>query len=151
MPRRVQPYGSADDVESAALLHGRAGGDREFASGLASAMTVGDIARQAAETIRVLADLTCDGGEAANLDDARDVVQSLEQIGQDLPHMCEQLARIPVVQREDGQITNNSAEDPDFLVSEAVEALAAAGQGADMMTAALTQAIQALAGLKAVR
>jgi len=151
MPKRVRPYGSADDVESAALVQGRPGIERELASELASAMTVRDIARQAAATIAALADLTADGVESASLDDTRDVVESLERIGQNLPQMCEQLARIPVVQREDGQIANGSAQDPDFLVTEAVEALAAAGQGADMMTAALTQACRALAGLRPAR
>lgn len=151
MPRRVRPYGSAADVESAGLVRGRLGEDGEFASGLASAMTVSAVARQAADVIAALADLTADGADASNLQDARDVVESLERIGQDLPQMCEHLARIPVVQREDGQITNGSAENPDFLVAEAVEALAAAGQGADMMTAALGQASRALAGLRPAR
>ena len=61
-------------------------------------------------------------------------------MGQDLPRLYEQLARILVVQREDGQITQSPGQDPDFWVVEAVQALAAAGQAADMMTAALNQA-----------
>jgi uncharacterized protein YwlG (UPF0340 family) len=67
-------------------------------------------------------------------------------MGQDLPQLCEHLARILVVQREDGQITHGQG-----WVIEAVEALAAAGQAADMMTAALTQAGETSAKLRAQR
>jgi hypothetical protein len=52
------------------------------------------------------------------------------------------------VQREDGQIT--PARDQDWVI-EAVEALAAAGQAADMMTAALTQAGETSARLRPAR
>jgi len=61
-------------------------------------------------------------------------------MGRDLPQLCEQLARILVVQREDGRLAAGTGQDPDFWMVEAVEALAAAGQAADMMTAALAQA-----------
>jgi hypothetical protein len=114
-------------------------------------MTVRDIAKQAAEAIRALADLTSDGADLAGLDDAREVIESLERIGEELPQVSEQLARILVVQREDGQITPGSAQDPDLRVTEAVSALAAAGQGADMMTAALAEACRALAALRPAR
>ncbi len=120
-------------------------------SELASAMTVRDIAKQAAETIRALTDLTAEGVEVAGLDDAREVVESLERIGQQLPQMSEQLARIIVVAGENGQIRHSAGEDPEFSVAEAVEALAAAGQSADMMTAALTQASETLAALRPTR
>ena len=100
-------------------------------------MTARDIASQAAEAIRELNDLTSDGADVASLDDARDVIANLEQMGQHLPQLCEQLARILVVQREEGQITPGPGQDPDFWVAEVVEALAAAGQAADMMAAAL--------------
>ena len=109
-------------------------------SELGSTMTMRDIAGQAAEAIRALRDLTSDGTGIASLDDAREVIASLERVGQDLPQLCEQLARILVVRREDGQIAAGAGQDPDFWVVEAVEALAAAGQAADMMTAALAQA-----------
>ena len=140
MPKRVRPYGSATDAESAALARGlpRAGG--EVVSELASTMTAPEIARQAAEAIRALNDLACRDADLADLDDVREVLGGLERMGQDLPRLCEQLARILVVRREDGQIPPGSAQDPDFWVAEAVEALAAAGLAADMMTAALTQA-----------
>jgi hypothetical protein len=151
MPKRVRPYGSAVDAESAALARGRPVTGGEFVTDLASAMTVRDIARQAADAIRALADLTSAGVDLASLEDARDIIESLERMGQDLPHMSEQLARILVVQREDGQITHGSGQDADFWVGEAVEALAAAGQGADMMTAALTQVCRALDELRPAR
>jgi hypothetical protein len=53
-----------------------------------------------------------------------------------------------VVQREDGQITPVRGQDPDFWVAEAVQALAAAGQAADMLAAALAQADQTSAELR---
>jgi hypothetical protein len=65
--------------------------------------------------------------------------------------MCEQLARILVVQREEGQIAPGPGQDPDFWVVEAVEALAAAGQAADMMAAALAQAGKTSGELRAAR
>jgi len=120
-------------------------------SELGSAMTAREIAGQAAEAIRELNDLTSDGADFASLDDARAVIASLEQLGQDLPHLCEQLARILVVQREEGQITPDAGQDLDFWVVEVVEALGAAGQAADMMTAALTQARKTSAELKSAR
>jgi hypothetical protein len=136
MPRRVSPYGSADDAESAALARGRpaAGGD------LAAALTARDIAAEAARAIRTLSELTSDGADFAGLDDVREVIASLRRMSQDLPRLCEQLARMLVAQREDGQITPAPGQDPDFWVAEAVEALAAAGQTADMLAAALAQA-----------
>jgi hypothetical protein len=139
MPRRVRPYGSADDAESAALARGRPGAGGEQVSEPASPMMMREIARQAAEATRALSELAGDAG-FASLDDVRDVLASLERMGRDLPELCEQLARILVAQREEGQIIRAAGRDPDFWVGEAVEALAAAGQAADMMTAALTQA-----------
>ena len=151
MPKRLRPYGSAVDAESAALARGRPGAAGTRVSEMASAMTAREIAGQAAGAIRELSDLTSDGADVASLDDARDVIASLERLGQDLPHLCEQLARILVVQREEGQITQGADQDPDFWVVEVVEALAAAGQAADMMTAALTQARKTAAELKSGR
>ena len=69
-----------------------------------------------------------------------DIVASLELIGSSLPQLCEQLARFLVVQHEDGQLTPEAGLDADDCVTEVIEALAAAGQAADMMTAALTEA-----------
>ena len=120
-------------------------------SELANTMMVREIASQAAEATRALSDLTSDGADFASLDDIRDVIASLERMGQDLPHLCEQLARILVVQREEGQIVPGSGPDPDFWVVEVVEALAAAGQAADMMTAALNQASKTSAELRSAR
>jgi len=120
-------------------------------SDLASTMTVPAVASQVAEAVRELSDLTADGVGFASLDDIREVIASLERMGQDLPALCEQLARILVVQREDGQITQSPGQDPDFWVVEAVQALAAAGQAADMMTAALTQARRTSAELRPPR
>jgi hypothetical protein len=103
-------------------------------------MMVCDIAGEAAEAVRALADLTSGSADAAGLDEVRQVIGSLRQMSRNLPRLCEQLARMLVVQHEDGQITPVPHQDPGFWVAEAVEALAAAGQAADMLTAALAQA-----------
>jgi hypothetical protein len=107
---------------------------------LASTMTPREIASQAAHAISVLNELTHGGGELSNPGDVRAIVRSLERIGQDLPQLCEQLARFLVIQHEDGQLINADGLDADDSVTEVIEALAAAGQAADMMTAALTEA-----------
>jgi hypothetical protein len=151
MPKRVRPYGSAEDAESAARARGRLGAESEVVSELASTMTVREIAHQVAEAVRALSDLTSDGADFASPGDVREVIASLERMGQDLPHLCEHLARILVVQREEGQIAQASGRDPGFWVVEVVEALAAAGQAADMMTAALNQASKTSAGLRPAR
>jgi hypothetical protein len=107
---------------------------------LASTLTPREIASQAAHAIAVLNDLTHGDGELSNPADVRAIVRSLELIGQGLPQLCEQLARFLVIQHEDGQLTNADGLDADDSVTEVIEALAAAGQAADMMTAALTEA-----------
>ena len=107
---------------------------------LASTMTPGEVASRAAHAIAVLNELTHGGGELSNPGDVRDIVASLELIGSSLPQLCEQLARFLVVQHEDGQLTPEAGLDADDCVTEVIEALAAAGQAADMMTAALTEA-----------
>jgi hypothetical protein len=107
---------------------------------LASTMTPSEIASQAAHAIAVLTELTHGGGELSNPGDVRAIVGSLELIGQGLPQLYEQLARFLVVQHEDGQLTHETGVDADGSVTEVIEALAAAGQAADMMTAALTEA-----------
>lgn len=147
MPKRVRPYGSADDAEFAALARSRATAGSE----LASTMTMRDIADQAAGAIRALNELASDSAGIASVDDARQVIASLQQMGQDLPRLCEQLARILVVQLEDRQVGGGPGQDPDFWVTEAIEALAAAGRAADMMTAALTQAGRTSAELRPER
>jgi hypothetical protein len=106
---------------------------------LASTMTPREIARQAAQAIAVLTELAHAGGELSHPGDVRAIVSSLELIGQGLPQLCEQLARFLVIQHEDGQLEETGL-DTDDLVTEVIEALAAAGQAADMMTAALTEA-----------
>ncbi len=111
-------------------------------------MTVREVARQAADAVRELNDLTANGADFTGLDDLREVVASLQQIGQDLPRLCEQLARILVAQREDGQVTSAPGRDLDLWVTEAVEALAAAGRSADMLAAALAQADRISAELR---
>ena len=107
---------------------------------LASTMTPGEVASRAAHAIAVLNELTHGGGELSAPGDVRDIVASLELIGSSLPQLCEQLARFLVVQHEDGQLTPEAGLDADDCVTEVIEALAAAGQAADMMTAALTEA-----------
>jgi hypothetical protein len=140
MPKRVRPYGSAEDAELAGLGRNRPRIGDEIMSELGSTITMREIAAQAAGAVRALRDLAAGGSGLASLDDAREVIASMQRLGQDLPQVCEQLARILVVQREDGQLAAGAGQDLDFWVVEAVEALAAAGRAADMMTAALDQA-----------
>ncbi|MGH3256367.1 MAG: hypothetical protein ACRDOU_13405 [Streptosporangiaceae bacterium] len=139
MPRRVSPYGSADDAENAALARNTSWSGTELSGEPASTTMARDLAGEAAQAVRELTDLTADGAYFAGLDDVRDVVASLRRMSQDLPRLCEQLARIMVALREDG----HSGPDLEFWVTDAVEALAAACRAADMLTAALAQAGQA--------
>ena len=118
---------------------------------LASMMTPSELASQAAHAIRVLNELTHGGGELTGPDDVRNIVSSLELVGQGLPQLCEQLARFLVIQHEDGQLTHDSGLSPDGMVTDVIEALSAAGQAADMMTAALTEARAASASLASSR
>src|ERR1700751_4309064 len=114
-------------------------------------MTPSEIASQAAHAIAVLNELTHGGGELSNPGDVRAIVASLELIGQGLPQLYEQLARFLVVQHEDGQLTHEAGLDADDSVTEVIEALAAAGQAADMRTAALTEARAATQALTPAR
>jgi hypothetical protein len=86
---------------------GTAGEDVSEPGGM---MTMRDIADQAAEAIRALRDLTSGGSAFAGLDDTREVIASLERVGQDLPQLCEQLARILVVQREESQLAAGAGQ-----------------------------------------
>lgn len=115
---------------------------------LASTMTPPEIASQAADAIRALNHLTAGGGELTSPGDVREVITSLEQVGQGLPELCEQLARFLVAQQEDGQVRHGSGRDAGGPVTEVTEALAAAGQAADMMAAALGEARTASSGLR---
>ena len=151
MPKRVRPYGSAEDAEIAGLGRSQPPAGAEMTSEPGHTTTMREIAGQAAETVRALRDLARDGVGVASLDDARGVIASLERMGQDLPQLCEQLARILVIQREDGQIAPLAGQDPDFWIVEAVEALGAAGQAADMMAAALAQAGRTSGELRSAR
>ena len=56
-----------------------------------------------------------------------------------------------VIQREDRHVAAGPGQDPDFWVTEAIEALASAGQAADMMTAALAQARRTSGELRPAR
>lgn len=118
---------------------------------LASTMTPREIASQAADAIRALNELTFGGGELTSLDDIRHIVASLELVGQGLPQLCEQLARFLVIQHEDGQLPPDPGQDRDQFITEIIDALAAAGQAADMMTAALNEAREASASLTPLR
>lgn len=118
---------------------------------LASTMTPCELATQAAHTIRALGELTHGGGELTSPGDVRAIVASLELVGRELPQLCEQLARFLVIKHEDGQLAHGSGLDTDESVTEVIEALAAAGQAADMMTAALSEALGASAPLHASR
>jgi glutamate dehydrogenase/leucine dehydrogenase len=152
MPKRVRHYGSAEAAEAAALARTRPiAGDDEPMSELATGMTAREIVARAAEAACALNDLTSDGAALTDLDDVREIIAGLGELGQDLPQLCEQLARILVTRREDGLVIDSDGADPDFWVTETVEALAAAGQAADMMSAALGEAARASAGLRAAR
>src|SRR5579859_4433436 len=144
MPKRVRPYGSADDAESAGLARNRSRSVSELSGEPASTTMARDLASQAAQAVRELNDLTADAAYFAGLDDVRDVIASLRRMSQDLPRLCEQLARIMVAQRED----DRPGPDREFWVADAVEALGAAGQATDMLAAALAQAGQAPSELR---
>ena len=147
MPRKVQPYGSGDDTEAAALARSRPDPAPGYVNELAATMTIGEIAAQAVEAVRALNQLTADAGELAGPGEACEVVGRLAMMGQELPQLCEQLARFLVAQCEDGQIGNGTGGDPDGVLLEVSEALAAAGRAADMMAAALAEAGAKAAGL----
>ncbi len=151
MPKRVRPYGSAEDAEFAGLGRNRPRIGDEIMGEPGSTMTMREVAAQAAEAVRALRDLTEGGSGFASLDDAREAIASLQRLGQDLPQLCEQLARVLVVQREEGLLAAGEGQDLDFWVVEAVEALAAAGRAADMMTAALDQAGKTAGELRPAR
>src|SRR5260370_7722091 len=116
MRKRVGPYGRAEDAGVAALGGRQPGADTEIVSDWGGTVTMRDIAGQAAEAVRALKELTSAGGGLASVEDAREVITSLERLGQDLPPLCEQLARILVVQREEGQIPPAPRHDLDFWV-----------------------------------
>jgi hypothetical protein len=117
---------------------------------LTSTFTPCEIASRAADAMRALNEVT-HGGELSSAADVRQIVASLELIGQGLPQLCEQLARFLVAQHEDGQVAQLDGQDTGILVTDVVEALAAAGQAADMMTAALGEARTATTGLSTAR
>ena len=135
MPRKVQPYGSGDDTEAAALARSRPD------------LAPGEVATQAVEAVRALNQLMADDEELTGPGEAREVVGRLALMGHQLPELCEQLARFLVVQREDGQISQGTGGDPDGVLVEVSEALSAAGRAADMMAAALAEAGTKAAGL----
>jgi hypothetical protein len=140
MPRRVQPYGSGDDTEAAALARSRGNPVPGYVNEMAATMTIREVAAEAVEAVRALNHLTADAGELAGPAEAREVVGRLALMGHELPQLCEQLARFLVAQREDGQIAPGTGDDPDGVLLEVSEALTAAGRAADMMAAALTEA-----------
>ena len=140
MPKKVQPYGSGEDAEYAALARSQAEPAMSFVNDLAATMTIREVAAQAVEAVRALSHLTADTGELTDPDEVRDVVSGLARMGRELPQLCEQLARFLVAQHEDGRLAHGSERDADFVLVEVSEALSAAGRAADMMAAALTDA-----------
>src|SRR5215469_11147617 len=147
VPRKVQPYGSGDETEAAALARSRPDPAPGYVNELAATMTIGQVATQAVEAVRALNQLTADPGELAGPGEAREVVGRLALMGHQLPPLCEQLARFLVAQREDGQIARGTGGDPDGVLAEVSEALSAAGRAADMMAAALAEAGAKAGGL----
>jgi hypothetical protein len=140
MPRKVQPYGSGDETEAAALARSRPDPAPGYVNELAATMTIGEIATQAVEAVRALNQLMADAGELAGPGEAREVVSRLALMGCQLPQLCEQLARFLVVQCEERQIPHGDRGDTDGVLAEVSEALSAAGRAADMMAAALAEA-----------
>jgi hypothetical protein len=147
MPKKVQPYGSGDDTEAAALARSRRNPEPGYPNELAATMTIREIATQAVEAVRALNHLTADAGELTGAGEAREVVGRLALMGNELPQLCEHLARFLVAQCEDGQIPRGAGGDPDGVLLEVSEALTAAGRAADMMAAALAEAGAKTAGL----
>ena len=147
MPRKVQPYGSGDDVEAAALTRSRPKPAPGYVNELAATMTIGQVATQAVEAVQALNQLMAEAGELAGPGEAREVVGRLALMGHQLPQLYELLARSLVTQGEDGQIARGTGGDPDAVLVEVSEALSAAGQAADMMAAALAEAGAMAAGL----
>ncbi len=147
MPRKVQPYGSGDDTEAAALARSQVDAAPGYVNELAATMTVRELAASAVEAARALNHLTGDAGELTGPGEACEVVGRLALMGHELPQLCEQLARFLVAQCEDGRIVSGTGGSADGLLLEVSEALAAAGRAADMMAAALTEASAKTAGL----
>jgi hypothetical protein len=147
MPKKVQPYGSGDDTEAAALARSRPEAAPGYVNELAATMTIREVAAEAVEAVRALNHLAAEAGELTGPGEAREVVGRLALMGQELPQLCEQLARFLVTQREDGQIGPGAGGDPDGVLTEVSEALTAAGRAADMMAAALAEAGAKVAGL----
>jgi hypothetical protein len=117
---------------------------------LTSTMMPREIASQAAEAIQALNHLAADG-ELTSPGEVRDIIASLGLMGQGLPHLFEHLARFLVAQSEDGQVVHDAGQDAGPSVTDVIEALAAAGQAADMMTAALDEAHSESAELRSPR
>ena len=65
MPRKVQPYGSGDETEAAALGRSRPNPPPGYVNELAATMTIGEVATQAVEAVRALNQLMGDVGELA--------------------------------------------------------------------------------------
>ena len=118
---------------------------------LTSRYTPCEIANRAADAIRALNQVTQGGGELTSAVDIQQIVTSLELIGLGLPQLYEQLARFLVIQHEDWQVAQLDGHDTGEFVTDVVEALAAAGQAADMMAAALSEARAASTGLTHTR
>jgi hypothetical protein len=109
-----------------------------------STMTAREMASQASDAIRALRHLATETCELTDPREVGDVIAALEQLGESLPHLCEHLARFLVAGHEDRQIVD---DDDGVSVEVAAEALSAAGQAADMLSAALTEARAAAQGI----
>jgi hypothetical protein len=149
MPKKVQPYGSGEDAERAALARSGQESAASFVNHVAATMTIREVVGQVIEAVRALNQLTADATELTGPVEVRGVVGGLALMGQELPQLCEQLARCLEAQREDGRIAQGSAHHPDLVLVEVSDALTAAGRAADMMAAALTEAGTKAADLSA--
>ena len=149
MPRKVQPYGSGEDAEQAALARSGPEPAASPVNDLAATMTTREVVTHAVEAVRALNQLTADARELTDPDEVRGVVGGLALMGQQLPQLCEQLARCLVAQREDGRIAQGPAHHLDLVLAGVSDALTAAGRAADMMAAALTEAGTKTADLNA--
>jgi len=77
MPKKVQPYGSGDDTEAAALARSRGNPAPGYVNELAAEMTIREVATQAVEAVRALNYLTADARELTGPGEAREVVGRL--------------------------------------------------------------------------
>ena len=91
----VQPYGSGEDTEAAALARSRPDHAPGYVNELAATMTIGQIATQTVDAVRALNQLTAGTGELAGPGEAREVVGRLALMGRQLPQAVRAARPVP--------------------------------------------------------